>query len=200
MREVVMIGCASPAWQTPACVPVLSGVRDWLSSLCACRSGLLSRNARPPPIALMRLVRPCAWRPEGDKMKITGFLVMTALAAGVSGCAARVVPDQFPEQSASSAFAEEAPRADITVSLREDPPLPGEDTSRWPGLKQEEPEDHEHHGHHGGDGAASPHQHDTSGGGADDKAVRYVCPMHPRETSDHEGRCSICGMKLEPQP
>jgi hypothetical protein len=27
----------------------------------------------------------------------------------------------------------------------------------------------------------------------------YVCPMHPEEKSDKPGKCSICGMDLEPQ-
>src|SRR3546814_8875173 len=27
----------------------------------------------------------------------------------------------------------------------------------------------------------------------------YVCPMHSHITSDHEGKCPICGMDLVPQ-
>ena len=25
----------------------------------------------------------------------------------------------------------------------------------------------------------------------------YVCPMHPKETSDKPGKCPICGMDME---
>ena len=28
-------------------------------------------------------------------------------------------------------------------------------------------------------------------------AAAYACPMHPNETSDHEGKCSKCGMALK---
>jgi len=31
-------------------------------------------------------------------------------------------------------------------------------------------------------------------------AMEYVCPMHPEIRQDHPGNCSICGMKLLPQP
>lgn len=29
--------------------------------------------------------------------------------------------------------------------------------------------------------------------------TKYVCPMHPSETSDQPGSCAICGMDLEAQ-
>ena len=36
--------------------------------------------------------------------------------------------------------------------------------------------------------------------GAHDKAVLYVCPMHPEVTSDEAGKCPKCGMFLEASP
>lgn len=75
-----------------------------------------------------------------------------------SGCASRMVPKVYPATSASSTQAEEAPVADVTQTLRSDPPLPGqEDCKKWPGLCTEQPSapdsqpsgpTHDHHGQH----------------------------------------------------
>jgi len=32
----------------------------------------------------------------------------------------------------------------------------------------------------------------------DRKVLHYACPMHPAETSDKSGKCSVCGMHMEP--
>ncbi|MCG8016200.1 MAG: efflux RND transporter periplasmic adaptor subunit, partial [Candidatus Thiodiazotropha sp. 'RUGA'] len=51
--------------------------------------------------------------------------------------------------------------------------------------------DHSEHDHHQGMSHAD-HEHE-------DHQVTYACPMHPNETSDKPGRCSICGMHLVAQ-
>lgn len=68
-----------------------------------------------------------------------------------TGCASRVVPGQHPPTSAASTAAPQARRAVVDGALTEDPPLPGQSSTRWPGLHAEatatQPSAHE--GHHG---------------------------------------------------
>ncbi|MEW8281866.1 MAG: heavy metal-binding domain-containing protein, partial [Candidatus Thiodiazotropha taylori] len=51
--------------------------------------------------------------------------------------------------------------------------------------------DHSEHDHHQAMDHAD-HEHE-------DHQTTYACPMHPNETSDKPGRCSICGMHLVAQ-
>ncbi|MEW8321924.1 MAG: efflux RND transporter periplasmic adaptor subunit [Candidatus Thiodiazotropha taylori] len=51
--------------------------------------------------------------------------------------------------------------------------------------------DHSGHGHH------QPMTHSDQA--SEDHQMIYACPMHPNETSDKPGRCSICGMHLVAQ-
>lgn len=37
-----------------------------------------------------------------------------------------------------------------------------------------------------------------AGEAAKEEKAAYACPMHPEITSDKPGKCSICGMNLEP--
>lgn len=53
------------------------------------------------------------------------------------------------------------------------------------------PANHEHAGHHGA-------MHESTDEAPAAKAT-FVCPMHPEVTSDHEGKCPKCGMKLVPK-
>lgn len=49
-------------------------------------------------------------------------------------CAGSPIPVPLPPDAAASLLAPEAPIPGLTVALEEDPPLPGEETRRWPGL------------------------------------------------------------------
>jgi hypothetical protein len=64
-------------------------------------------------------------------MKPALFLLMSAF----TGCATRAVPASFPTGSAASIMATEAPNRSVVVSLRSDPPLPGDSADDWPGLE-----------------------------------------------------------------
>lgn len=100
----------------------------------------------------------------------------------LSGCF--VDAEQPPPKSAASLDADEAAPHDVTAALDGDPPLPGDDTSRWPALRGTSHTRSDHDEHHADAGSSAT----------------YACPMHPQETSDKPGRCSICGMKLEKKP
>jgi hypothetical protein len=65
-------------------------------------------------------------------MKPALFLLMSAFTGG---CATRAVPASFPTGSAASIMATEAPNRSVVVSLRSEPPLPGESADDWPGLE-----------------------------------------------------------------
>lgn len=69
-------------------------------------------------------------------------------------------PRSVPQQSAASVGAEEAKPTDVTVALREDPPIAGPALSRWPGLTPRPSV----RGTHGVDpeGATSPHSEHKS--------------------------------------
>lgn len=78
-------------------------------------------------------------------------LIVVSLHALSIGCASRAVPTQFPPSSAASSSATPAHPAVVTGSLVEDPPLPGQPTTQWPGLRADQGEARApgHGGHHG---------------------------------------------------
>ncbi|HSN97110.1 MAG TPA: hypothetical protein VLS89_02395 [Candidatus Nanopelagicales bacterium] len=87
---------------------------------------------------------PNSWSPRrAGRTAVVGAFM--GLAAGA--CATRAVPSSFPADAAASPQAKEAPPAQVGLSLAEDPPLPGEPATRWPGLEQDAP-DGGAHGHH----------------------------------------------------
>jgi hypothetical protein len=48
--------------------------------------------------------------------------------------------------------------------------------------------------------SAAPDPHEaTPGAPSTVAAARYVCPMHPKQTSPKSGQCALCRMPLEPQ-
>ena len=154
-------------------------------------------------------------------MKRELCIAVLALAAlWTGGCVSRSVPERFPATSAASLKAREPRAAPATRALAEDPPLPGESTERWPGLRPSgdatEGRMHVHHGGHGnhgqGDAPVDHSGHEDSPGTPPPSATTdaaptpapaaavYTCPMHPDMVSDREGRCPRCGMELERQP
>jgi len=146
-------------------------------------------------------------------MKKLALYLTAAFLAG-SGCAPRSVPNGFPDASPASASAAEATRAPLTCALDEDPPLPGAPSEGWSGLDAASTapagESHHHAGHRPAS-ASPPAQHvdhespeaahppDMTKPPHEEQATTYVCPMHPEVTSDRPGRCSKCGMNLEPK-
>jgi hypothetical protein len=79
-------------------------------------------------------------------------LTVFTLHALPAGCASRVVPGRYPPTSAASVSAPQARPAVVNGALTEDPPLPGQPSTLWPGLVAEEathpPTGHGgHHGH-----------------------------------------------------
>jgi hypothetical protein len=120
----------------------------------------------------------------------------------VAACSAREVPATWPDASPASPAALAAPAAPVTRALETDPPLPGESTDGWAGLRtQGAPADPmQHSGHGGGASRASPGaesrgDHSVEHGHGGD-AVVYTCPMHPDVVSDRPGKCPRCGMTL----
>lgn len=86
------------------------------------------------------------------KRPIALALVIFTLHVLPAGCASRVVPGQFPTDAAASTAAPEAPSVAAGNALAEEPPLPGQPTIQWPGLRGDEaakqPSKHgDHHGH-----------------------------------------------------
>ncbi len=82
----------------------------------------------------------------------------------LTACAARTLPEEFPATSPASRKAPESAPLEVNVSLRSDPPLPGERDQAWPGLREREleskdppkesqppstetPKEHPHHAH-----------------------------------------------------
>ncbi len=114
---------------------------------------------------------------------IRNFLFLWVGSLGM-GCASRTVPVSFPPTSAASISGAEAKPSSVIRTLLEDPPLPGESTDQWPGLRPADPQvnDVDHHSNHGS------------------AKSQYVCPMHKEVVSDHEGECPKCGMILVRQP
>jgi len=143
---------------------------------------------------------------------------VTAIAISAllgTGCASRSVPASFPNTSPASASAPEASRAPVPRALAEDPPLPGEPTEGWPGLRPAgEPAAGGHEQHRGqsptqGDVPADHSGHGappaarptgTPDAGQPPPAATYSCPMHRDVVSDRAGRCPRCGMALERRP
>jgi len=71
-----------------------------------------------------------------------------ALGPLLAGCSARALPES-PPSSAASPSAAAGQLHDVTLSLREDPPLPGEKRPGWIGLDDDPPAEdpHAHHRH-----------------------------------------------------
>ena len=86
-------------------------------------------------------------------MKADFGVVALAFAAFLIGsCASRSVPSSFPATSAASLKAQVPRPEPATRALAEDPPLPGENTERWPGLRPSDgstKRGHMHDHHHG---------------------------------------------------
>jgi hypothetical protein len=78
-------------------------------------------------------------------------LALALIVLALPGCASRTVPTQFPTSSAASPAAPQPAAAVVTGSLTEEPPLPGQPATQWPGLQvgQGEPQASAHGGHHG---------------------------------------------------
>ena len=106
-------------------------------------------------------------------MKSRDYVTLGAALVALA-CSSRDVPSTFPNASPASPSAAQAPHAEVTRSLLEDPPLPGAPAEGWAGLATEE-------------SPAKAHDH----------AAAYACPMHPEVTSNEPGTCPKCGMKLE---
>lgn len=99
-----------------------------------------------------------------------------------AGCSTRAVPLTVPDSSPASLNAAPGDAPAVTVSLTQDPPMPGQESPAWRGLT---------------DTAASS----TQGAGHDhdhgEEAPRYVCPMHTDVIAREPGKCHKCGMTLE---
>ncbi len=153
--------------------------------------------------------------------------ISTSLLAGVAlalGCATRSVPTSYsinsPASPDSPASAQLAPTsfsdAQLTAhderaaaSPSHEPAAPPHDHSRHSSPARAKPKhDHSKHDHDHASHARSKHgpHHSTEVSHAEHGAseqnsaetTKYVCPMHPEEVSSEPGRCSICGMNLEP--
>ena len=73
-----------------------------------------------------------------------------ALTVLVLDCASRTVPTGFPPTSAASPAAPQADAPVVTGALTEEPPLPGQSATRWPGLQADQGKQPAGHGgHHG---------------------------------------------------
>lgn len=81
----------------------------------------------------------------------TRTLALALIVLGpLSGCASRTVPTQFPPSSAASPTAPQADVPVVTGALTEEPPLPGQPATQWPGLQAGEGKQSAGHGgHHG---------------------------------------------------
>lgn len=72
------------------------------------------------------------------------------MGAWLAACAGPALPAELPVASPASAQAAEAPPAQVTRALDEEPPLPGEPVDGWPGLHEpadDEREEPHHHAH-----------------------------------------------------
>ena len=85
-------------------------------------------------------------------LKGTRWLALALIVPGMlPGCASRTVPTRFPPSSAASLAAPQADTPIVTGALTEEPPLPGQPATRWPGLQADggKPQPAGHGGHHG---------------------------------------------------
>ena len=64
----------------------------------------------------------------------------------LTGACSRGLPGGLPPTSAASEAETPPPLPAVGVALREDPPLPGMNADRWPGLGSAAPVEHHHHG------------------------------------------------------
>jgi hypothetical protein len=134
------------------------------------------------------------------------------IALPTGACASRQVPVESISASAASIHAASSRPADVTVALREDPPLPGDESAlqRWPGLRESaatpppaEPKGEEKHEHqHTHDAAPPPSMTPPlpSNTPPGDAKAQYWCPMHKDVVSDAPGRCPKCRMSLVRKP
>jgi hypothetical protein len=63
----------------------------------------------------------------------------------LNGACSTGLPSALPPTSAASESETTASLPDLGVALREDPPLPGVNADRWPGLGTAVPMEHHHH-------------------------------------------------------
>lgn len=80
------------------------------------------------------------------------MFLFTIAAMFVVGCVSRSVPERFPTASAASPSAPEPRPEPASRTLVDDPPLPGENTEQWPGLRPSNSRSGEpahRHGRHG---------------------------------------------------
>jgi hypothetical protein len=81
-----------------------------------------------------------------------GSALYLALGLAATGCAPHGVPPNLPRSSVASPEGGEAAPARVTLALDEDPPLPGEVTEGWRGLRGDDDAsksaEHDHHGGH----------------------------------------------------
>jgi hypothetical protein len=99
-----------------------------------------------------------------------------------AGCTTRAVPQTLPDSSPASLNAKDGEAAAVTISLTQDPPMPGEESPAWRGLTSEAALSAPDAGH--------AHDHDA-------EEPRYVCPMHADVIAREPGKCHKCGMTLE---
>lgn len=136
-------------------------------------------------------------------------ILLCAATAGLVACAPTLrerslSPDDPSNPAAPEALAR-APSKTLELKASQAPPAalrpaeqhhhPASSEGEQPGgdiapVKTMAPGDREHAGH----GA----MHQSTDEAPVAKAT-FVCPMHPEVTSDHEGHCPKCGMKLVPK-
>lgn len=101
---------------------------------------------------------------------IPAILLGIFLAGCVTQRQSASLPPSHPASPEAAAAPE--PRRTTTLALNDAPAAPADEPSLT---------DHGHAAHGGADAAGDP---------------AYVCPMHPKVTSDNPNRCPECGMKL----
>lgn len=89
---------------------------------------------------------------SNGKRPLALALTVFTLHASPLACASRAVPARFPPTSAASTAAPAARAAVLDSALVDEPPLPGQPATAWPGLQPggaiNKPSRHGgHHGH-----------------------------------------------------